>query len=125
MTLTGHRFPSTTAVLPGAVNGHAFVGGGAVIGQEVAANEAARFRHHQAMAVNRRLSIFGQADGGARADQHGAFVEFERRGVMRHRLYVAAAGDKEITDVVKRRSEEHTSELQSLMRKSYAVFCLK
>src|SRR3546814_18469796 len=54
------------------------------------------------MAVNRRLSIFGQADGGARADQHGAFVEFERRGVMRHRLYVAAAGDKEITDVVKR-----------------------
>src|SRR3546814_4292541 len=26
---------------------------------------------------------------------------------------------------VKQRSEEHTSELQSLMRKSYAVFCLK
>src|SRR3546814_2827508 len=28
-------------------------------------------------------------------------------------------------DVVGRRSEEHTSELQSLMRISYAVFCLK
>src|SRR3546814_6337523 len=27
--------------------------------------------------------------------------------------------------VSKRRSEEHTSELQSLMRLSYAVFCLK
>src|SRR3546814_6136076 len=27
--------------------------------------------------------------------------------------------------VVQRRSEEHTSELQSLMRISYAVFCLK
>src|SRR3546814_9376250 len=26
---------------------------------------------------------------------------------------------------VSQRSEEHTSELQSLMRKSYAVFCLK
>src|SRR3546814_10002050 len=26
---------------------------------------------------------------------------------------------------VQRRSEEHTSELQSLMRNSYAVFCLK
>src|SRR3546814_6724887 len=26
---------------------------------------------------------------------------------------------------VERRSEEHTSELQSLMRNSYAVFCLK
>src|SRR3546814_8647391 len=29
------------------------------------------------------------------------------------------------TDAVLRRSEEHTSELQSLMRISYAVFCLK
>src|SRR3546814_2762151 len=28
-------------------------------------------------------------------------------------------------DVVEVRSEEHTSELQSLMRISYAVFCLK
>src|SRR3546814_3958205 len=28
-------------------------------------------------------------------------------------------------DLVQRRSEEHTSELQSLMRISYAVFCLK
>src|SRR3546814_4656274 len=28
-------------------------------------------------------------------------------------------------DPVNRRSEEHTSELQSLMRISYAVFCLK
>src|SRR3546814_3487236 len=28
-------------------------------------------------------------------------------------------------DIISRRSEEHTSELQSLMRISYAVFCLK
>src|SRR3546814_6570755 len=28
-------------------------------------------------------------------------------------------------DLLQRRSEEHTSELQSLMRISYAVFCLK
>src|SRR3546814_7838073 len=28
-------------------------------------------------------------------------------------------------EVDRRRSEEHTSELQSLMRKSYATFCLK
>src|SRR3546814_8153124 len=32
--------------------------------------------------------------------------------------------DAEIADVILR-SEEHTSELQSLMRISYAVFCLK
>src|SRR3546814_6531085 len=30
-----------------------------------------------------------------------------------------------ILDTVAARSEEHTSELQSLMRSSYAVFCLK
>src|SRR3546814_165297 len=30
-----------------------------------------------------------------------------------------------LVDLVKNRSEEHTSELQSLMRISYAVFCLK
>src|SRR3546814_10170059 len=28
-------------------------------------------------------------------------------------------------DALRKRSEEHTSELQSLMRNSYAVFCLK
>src|SRR3546814_4129819 len=33
-------------------------------------------------------------------------------------------GDIQLT-VVQKRSEEHTSELQSLMRNSYAVFCLK
>src|SRR3546814_5826903 len=30
-----------------------------------------------------------------------------------------------IEPVIQKRSEEHTSELQSLMRISYAVFCLK
>src|SRR3546814_10827916 len=32
---------------------------------------------------------------------------------------------REIYPVFRERSEEHTSELQSLMRISYAVFCLK
>src|SRR3546814_5509927 len=31
----------------------------------------------------------------------------------------------QLTDEIFKRSEEHTSELQSLMRISYAVFCLK
>src|SRR3546814_5372515 len=31
----------------------------------------------------------------------------------------------EVVRAVRQRSEEHTSELQSLMRISYAVFCLK
>src|SRR3546814_6932263 len=33
--------------------------------------------------------------------------------------------DAEVRQSQARRSEEHTSELQSLMRNSYAVFCLK
>src|SRR3546814_3274026 len=36
-----------------------------------------------------------------------------------------AEGSKMAEMLVKLRSEEHTSELQSLMRISYAVFCLK
>src|SRR3546814_10256694 len=40
-------------------------------------------------------------------------------GVRRHRPVVMRR------DHVQPRSEEHTSELQSLMRISYAVFCLK
>src|SRR3546814_9571662 len=36
---------------------------------------------------------------------------------------IAAAPD--LLDALEDRSEEHTSELQSLMRISYAVFCLK
>src|SRR3546814_10237903 len=34
-------------------------------------------------------------------------------------------GNPELSELLKSRSEEHTSELQSLMRISYAVFCLK
>src|SRR3546814_3094001 len=38
--------------------------------------------------------------------------------------YIGVLGEN-FTDRVTGRSEEHTSELQSLMRISYAVFCLK
>src|SRR3546814_4867372 len=41
---------------------------------------------------------------------------------------IGKAGGKALfakVDVASERSEEHTSELQSLMRNSYAVFCLK
>src|SRR3546814_7738635 len=41
--------------------------------------------------------------------------------------FAARAEVMKVTDgmIAARRSEEHTSELQSLMRISYAVFCLK
>src|SRR3546814_2164285 len=38
---------------------------------------------------------------------------------------IASAGSAAIGPLGLKRSEEHTSELQSLMRISYAVFCLK
>src|SRR3546814_5051330 len=47
-------------------------------------------------------------------------VNVAARGIVRG---AAALSDVDDTDVD--RSEEHTSELQSLMRISYAVFCLK
>src|SRR3546814_3915273 len=40
-------------------------------------------------------------------------------------LSIAAPAFAQSTSTVNQRSEEHTSELQSLMRISYAVFCLK
>src|SRR3546814_2602812 len=42
-----------------------------------------------------------------------------------HKLFEMAPLSLEIVAWVGGRSEEHTSELQSLMRISYAVFCLK
>src|SRR3546814_8856367 len=41
------------------------------------------------------------------------------------RLYMEAVPNANPMEIPATRSEEHTSELQSLMRISYAVFCLK
>src|SRR3546814_4876185 len=47
-------------------------------------------------------------------------------GATRRRLLLAGAGPRRLRIRFDgQRSEEHTSELQSLMRISYAVFCLK
>src|SRR3546814_7620696 len=55
----------------------------------------------------------GGGERGKRTDTHGR---------QRLRLAAAPAASRASRS---RRSEEHTSELQSLMRISYAVFCLK
>src|SRR3546814_9375166 len=51
-----------------------------------------------------------------------AAAEYDR--VQMHRAFMLRQKFAEAPDVTSR-SEEHTSELQSLMRISYAVFCLK
>src|SRR3546814_6182271 len=40
-------------------------------------------------------------------------------------VHLVAGPDVDVVEGRRERSEEHTSELQSLMRISYAVFCLK
>src|SRR3546814_3293382 len=65
------------------------------------------------------LAAFGAAPAEARYQSAGARRELGDRGRWSWR----AAGAQACR--AGRRSEEHTSELQSLMRISYAVFCLK
>src|SRR3546814_3821203 len=57
----------------------------------------------------------------------GRLVEADRRCLPQPglRCNFAPNRDSWVDRLLPRRSEEHTSELQSLMRISYAVFCLK
>src|SRR3546814_9759346 len=68
----------------------------------------------------------GHADGGARRLQRDPACRAARgRRVGLHAPRLCRQGAEELAKDLRRRSEEHTSELQSLMRISYAVFCLK
>src|SRR3546814_4270533 len=58
---------------------------------------------------------------GSRRLRHGRLD----RGLAPRRCGRAFAGRDDAMSSEDKRSEEHTSELQSLMRISYAVFCLK
>src|SRR3546814_2089259 len=72
--------------------------------------------------IARARQYFSQVEGQARRDL--AEVEAETDGDPRDLANVL----QDMADIelgLGRRSEEHTSELQSLMRISYAVFCLK
>src|SRR3546814_6963183 len=57
--------------------------------------------------------------------EHVAAVERQRQHVAGDRDPMVAGDRRHGDGGGRRRSEEHTSELQSLMRISYAVFCLK
>src|SRR3546814_8096719 len=62
------------------------------------------------------------ADALVRAGHRAIVVSAGGRLVPR---LVEAGAEHVALDIGRKRSEEHTSELQSLMRISYAVFCLK
>src|SRR3546814_9155988 len=66
------------------------------------------------------VKMFGDANAASMpAEDAGGMSEAERAVAFPHKRLGQRAA------IVAARSEEHTSELQSLMRISYAVFCLK
>src|SRR3546814_6636919 len=72
-------------------------------------------------------TLFRSAAGGAAPPRRGAQIHPLRRPQPRHsrRADHFRAQARRPLCRVRPRSEEHTSELQPLMRISYAVFCLK
>src|SRR3546814_8086980 len=77
-------------------------------------------RSHQRLA----LGVVGQCQFDAVASQPGFFTH-EGLVFADHHPRDAVQHDRTAAHRARARSEEHTSELQSLMRISYAVFCLK
>src|SRR3546814_4464210 len=69
------------------------------------------------------LEPIGSAVSHDRADVYGRLALFG--DILRQFLRPERMLDIAHRHIFGRRSEEHTSELQSLMRISYAVFCLK
>src|SRR3546814_2660421 len=63
--------------------------------------------------------------GKDRSSVSVGYVQMLARSAMGYVLRLSPKGGGDFYRVQQARSEEHTSELQSLMRSSYAVFCLK
>src|SRR3546814_4231945 len=65
----------------------------------------------------------GRIRGKTMTQDIGSALE-QLESVVRDRLAAPDASASYVASLAAKRSEEHTSELQSLMRLSYAVFCL-
>src|SRR3546814_7417203 len=78
---------------------------------------------------DRQIDVRAHARNAVRLARIEHRLERLGRGLhLRHQLARIVEHDivvRQAVDQQQRRSEEHTSELQSLMRISYAVFCLK
>src|SRR3546814_8447122 len=77
------------------------------------------------------MRLCGTRQGGVRVSYVSISHDFcspakiLRHGVGKHRMSPNGISPGLLRPIGSTRSEEHTSELQSLMRISYAVFCLK
>src|SRR3546814_4209031 len=76
--------------------------------------------------ADRGVGLDGGMGGGLDRGDLGGDIVGGARGLVGEALHLLG-DDREAAAGIAgtRRSEEHTSELQSLMRISYAVFCLK
>src|SRR3546814_1312788 len=120
---------TNSSFLRGAAHPAEMVAGGVGVSSSRAARRAARKERAS-------VQLGGGAARGARAGRHGALL-LEQLGQLLHHRAAELLGvdDGDRAAVVaghvvadadgQQRSEEHTSELQSLMRISYAVFCLQ
>src|SRR3546814_9673363 len=104
--------------------------GGTAIDRWIVNDRQGLFDEPQQRAIRYTQNLWLRVEGGLRAvdttadvidsvlgwSQQEALVELKR---------IEARVPRPYWDVYQNRSEEHTSELQSLMRISYAVFCLK
>src|SRR3546814_10861087 len=90
-----------------------------------------RCRRYERFGIGPRKLVHRHHGLGGFDLPHGAeFLEFAERiyryhAVLKQLCYFIAYAVEQPTFITDSRSEEHTSELQSLMRISYAVFCLK
>src|SRR3546814_7502811 len=89
------------------------------------------FRSTAEQDAEHRVGVGGGSDGRARVDSHPLLIDDDRGGQavenidVRPRERRHESLNESAVGLVDHRSEDHTSELQSLMRISYAVFCLK
>src|SRR3546814_9251713 len=103
---------------------HQAVGEGvvALVDQQLHAQKFAARLRHLARAFDEEIIVHPQS----RAARVAATMRLVLRDLVRMVDFaVVDAAGVDIERKAEQRSEEHTSELQSLMRNSYAVFCLK
>src|SRR3546814_516806 len=107
-----------------------------IVGVEAAGEGLDTDRHAASLAGGRAGVLHGnrtyllQDDDGQIAEAHSISAGLDYPGIGPEHAWLHESGRVKYVsatdaDALEARSEEHTSELQSLMRISYAVFCLK